>query len=95
MDECGYRIPQSFTMTPAHPSFSKSMYRRKFISLSFNQYIPSKRHRFGVKFFILCDCKTKYILDFIVYTGTDTEIEKINNLGVARSIVMTQMKPYL
>ena len=63
--------------------------------LSFKQYIPSKRHRFGVKFFILCDCKTKYILDFIVYTGADTDIEKINNLGISGSIVMTLMKPYL
>ena len=26
--------------------------------LSFKQYIPSKRHRFGVKLFILCDCLT-------------------------------------
>ena len=26
--------------------------------LKFKQYIPSKRHRFGVKIFILCDCDT-------------------------------------
>ncbi len=63
--------------------------------LSFKQYIPSKRHRFGVKLFILCDCETKYILDFIIYTGADTQIELINNLGISGSVVMTLMKPYL
>ncbi|CAF3127116.1 unnamed protein product [Rotaria sp. Silwood2] len=62
--------------------------------LSFKQYIPKKRRRFGVKLFILCDCETKYILDFIIYTGADIEIERINNLGVSGSIVMTLMKPY-
>lgn len=35
----------------------------------FKQFISSKRSRFGIKIFILCDCKTNYILDFIIYTG--------------------------
>ena len=26
--------------------------------LVFKQYIPTKRHRFGIKLFVLCDCKT-------------------------------------
>ena len=30
--------------------------------LSFKQYIPSKRHRFGVKLFMLCDCDTEFVL---------------------------------
>lgn len=30
--------------------------------LSFIQYIPSKRHRFGIKSFVICDCETGYIL---------------------------------
>ena len=44
--------------------------------LTFKQYIPSKRSRFGIKLFVLCDCKTGTILDFIVYTGTDIDIPK-------------------
>lgn len=37
--------------------------------LSFKQYIPSKRNnRFGIKSFILCDCKNGYVLYFLVYT---------------------------
>jgi hypothetical protein len=30
------------------------------------QYIPSKRHRFGIKIFILCDCETGFVLDHTV-----------------------------
>ncbi|KAK9717154.1 Transposase IS4 [Popillia japonica] len=37
--------------------------------LAFKQYIPSKRHRFGVKLFEICDAETGYILDLIIYTG--------------------------
>lgn len=35
--------------------------------LSFRQYIPSKRNRFGIKSFTLCNCKTGYMQDVIVY----------------------------
>lgn len=62
--------------------------------LSFKQFIPSKRSRFGIKTFVLCDCKTGYVLDFIVYTGTTTEID-VHNLGKSGDIVATLMKPYL
>jgi len=37
--------------------------------LSFKQYIKSKRHRFGIKLYVICDCETDFILNFIVYTG--------------------------
>ncbi|KAJ8926259.1 hypothetical protein NQ314_021380 [Rhamnusium bicolor] len=42
--------------------------------LAFRQYIPSKRHRFGIKLFMLCDSKTRVCLDFIIYTGATTEL---------------------
>ena len=63
--------------------------------LLFKQYIPSKRHRFGVKLFVLCDCKTKFILDFIVYTGSTIETKDFPSLGISGSIVMTLMEKYL
>lgn len=63
--------------------------------LAFKQYIPKKRHRFGVKFFIIVDCKTGVILDFIIYVGSGTEIDNYEELGISGSIVMTLMKPYL
>ncbi|XP_047103698.1 piggyBac transposable element-derived protein 4-like [Schistocerca piceifrons] len=62
--------------------------------LSFKQYISSKRSIFGMKTFVLCDCKIAYVVDFIVYTGTTKEIE-VHNLGKSGNIVATLMKPYL
>ena len=38
--------------------------------LRFKQYIPSKRHRFGLKLFVLCDCETGIILNVLIYTGS-------------------------
>lgn len=43
----------------------------------FKQYIPSKRHRFGIKFFVLCDCETGYILDLLIYVGEAMDINKL------------------
>lgn len=64
--------------------------------LAFKQYIPSKRHRFGIKLFLLCDCETGYILDFIIYTGSNTEIKIFNeDLKITGNIVYTLMEPYL
>lgn len=34
----------------------------------FKQYIPSKRHCFGIKLFVLHDCKSGFFLDFSGYT---------------------------
>ncbi|XP_071050798.1 piggyBac transposable element-derived protein 4-like [Onthophagus taurus] len=63
--------------------------------LSFKQYIPSKRHRFGIKLFVLCDVETGFILDFIVYTGSSTEINNIAGLGISGSITTTLLEPHL
>lgn len=63
--------------------------------LCFKQFISSKRHRFGVKLFILCDCETGAILDFIVYTGSTTEMITFEELGISGSVVMTLLQPYL
>ena len=58
--------------------------------LAFKQFIPTKHHRFGIKAFVICDCQTGVVLDFIVYTGS---LDK--NLGKFGCVVMTLMKPYL
>lgn len=64
--------------------------------LSFKQYIPSKRHRFGIKLFVLCDCETGYILDFIIYCGATSDIQEYDTqLGKSGNIVFTLMQPYL
>lgn len=63
--------------------------------LSFKIYIPSKRHRFGIKLFVLCDVLTGYILDVIVYTGSQSDYEMVENLGISGSVVKTMMNDYL
>lgn len=64
--------------------------------LSFKQYIPSKRSRFGIKSFVLCDCKTGYVLDLIVYTDLSSEVRTFSEkLGKSGNIVATLMQPYL
>ncbi|CAF1256758.1 unnamed protein product, partial [Didymodactylos carnosus] len=63
--------------------------------LSWKQYIPLKRARFGFKFFMLCDMND-YILDFIIYTGRDTSYsEKFSDLPLSSRIVMTLVEDYL
>lgn len=63
--------------------------------LQFKQYIPTKRHRYGVKFLVLCDCRTGFVLDFIIYTGSETDIVCHRELGIAGSVVMRLMQPHL
>uniref|UniRef100_A0A674BS31 PiggyBac transposable element-derived protein domain-containing protein n=1 Tax=Salmo trutta TaxID=8032 RepID=A0A674BS31_SALTR len=63
--------------------------------LVFPQYIPSKRHRFGVKFFVMLDMKTGFVQDIIVYTGSTTDIKHYEGLGVPGSVVMTMLAPHL
>ena len=55
--------------------------------LSFKQYIPSKRHRFGIKIFVMCDCESGMILDMIIYSGRDTDVEIDQHLGLSGSVV--------
>lgn len=64
--------------------------------LSFKQFIKSKRHRFGIKFFVLCDVETDYILDFIIYTGAETRLLPYDiNIGISGGVVKTLIAPYL
>ena len=40
--------------------------------LSWKQYIPSKRARYGIKSYEICESSSGYIWDFFVYTGKNT-----------------------
>lgn len=64
--------------------------------LSFKQYIPSKRNRFGIKSYMLCDCKTGYVQDIIVYCGRSTTIENAaTGIGKSGAIVLSLLRPFL
>jgi len=41
--------------------------------LSWIQYIASKRARFGVKFYTLCESQSGYIWNSVLYTGKGTQ----------------------
>lgn len=40
--------------------------------LQWRQYIPSKRARYGIKIYVVCESSTSYICNFIIYTGKGT-----------------------
>ncbi|CAK9832794.1 PiggyBac transposable element-derived protein 4 [Anthophora retusa] len=72
-------------VTELKNAFSKSFYPYEYLCIDeslllykgrlfFKQYIPTKRSRFGIKSFVICDCKTGYILDLIIYSGKNTDI---------------------
>lgn len=61
--------------------------------LHFRQYIPSKRHRYGVKLFKLCD-PNGYTYRLSVYTGQNfTNLDK--NRGLAEKVVLQLLNDYL
>ncbi|XP_018400066.1 PREDICTED: piggyBac transposable element-derived protein 4-like [Cyphomyrmex costatus] len=61
--------------------------------LVFKQFLPLKRHRFGIKLFELVDCETGFILNFVIYTGANTDYEKFG-LGITGDIVAHFLKPH-
>lgn len=63
--------------------------------VGFRQYIRTKRHRFGLKIFVLCDCRRGCVLDMILYTGQGTDIQKNDPLGVSGAVVREMMGSYV
>jgi hypothetical protein len=62
--------------------------------LSWKQFIPTKRTRFGL--ITLCEAKTGYVWNTLIYTGKDTRWdEKYRDYGVATSAVLTLLEPLL
>ena len=51
--------------------------------------------KFGIKRFQLVNCETKFILDFIVYTGSTTEYQVTSEFEMSGSVVMELMQWYL
>ena len=64
--------------------------------LSFKQFLPSKRARYGVKLYKLCDRATGYTSSFMVYEGKDSHVEPENcpdYIGSAGKIVWELVSP--
>jgi len=63
---------------------------------SFKQYIPSKRNRFGIKSFVLCDKEFGFVQDFIIYDESLSNITNGNaNIEKSGNTVVQFVKPYL
>ncbi|XP_029833924.2 piggyBac transposable element-derived protein 4 [Ixodes scapularis] len=60
--------------------------------LSWKQYLPLKRSRFGVKFFLLCE--SGYISNLIVYTGKGTVTPDADS-AMGTKVVLSLMEPFL
>ena len=56
----------------------------------FIQYMPNKPDKFGIKFWILAEVKSKYCLNIRPYLGKDEE--RVDSLGT--HVVMNLMEPY-
>lgn len=64
--------------------------------LSWIQYIASKRARFGIKSYMLCESSTGYIWNSVIYTGKGTKFNpRYSNYGMATSSVLTLLEPLL
>lgn len=66
-------------------------------NLSWKQYIPSKRRRFGIKMFALCESATGYVYNFFLYTGATTIYGDSNypNEPISSRIVLELIHPLL
>jgi Transposase IS4 len=60
------------------------------------QFNPKKRARFGIKIFVLCDCETKFVLNFIPYQGKTTPFDSnlIQELGSGGAAVVALAQKY-
>lgn len=64
--------------------------------LSWKQYIPLKRARFGIKSYFLCESKSGYIWSSLIYTGKGTIIDsEFPDLPLSSQVVINLMKPLL
>ncbi|CAN2388364.1 Transposase IS4, partial [Pristimantis euphronides] len=66
--------------------------------LKFRQYLPSKRARYGIKVYKLCESTSGYTFKFRIYEGKDRRIEPPNcppSLGISGKIVWDLVHPLL
>ncbi|XP_025752868.1 uncharacterized protein LOC102077962 [Oreochromis niloticus] len=59
----------------------------------FLQYIASKPDKFGIKFWVACDLKSKYICNVLPYLGKDPN--RPSGQRLSENVVMRLMEPFL
>jgi hypothetical protein len=66
--------------------------------LSFKMYLPLKASKFGIKTYELCDSKSGYLWSFLVYTGSETQLNSKlirENTNKTTSIILHLVEPLL
>lgn len=63
--------------------------------VSFRQYIPSKRARFGIKSFVLAEAITGYVYAHHVYIGEEKRAAELAQMSITENIVMVLMSGLL
>ena len=64
--------------------------------LSWIQFIASKRARFGIKSFMLCESSSGYIWNSVLYTGKGTKFSpRFSDFGMATASVLSLIEPLL
>lgn len=64
--------------------------------LGWRQYIATKRARFGIKIFALCESKSGYVWSTIIYTGKTTLFDpEFRGQPISAQVVLSLMKPLL
>jgi hypothetical protein len=66
--------------------------------LSFRQYVPLKRSRFGIKYFALVDVESKFLVKLFIYLGKGTVLcstASVKEFGYGGSTVLTLMQDFL
>jgi hypothetical protein len=59
-------------------------------------YVPSKYARFGIKSFELCEAKSGYVWNFVIYIGEDTAFDcTLRNEPCGSKVVLDLMGPLL
>ena len=58
---------------------------------AFIQYMPQKPSKFGIKFWMICDTQTSYVLQAYPYIG---RVENRGQAGLGEHVVMELMAPY-
>lgn len=63
--------------------------------ISFRQFIPSKRTRYGIKVWALAESDTSYLANFQIYVGGEpTVLNEECAYGLSTAIVLRLMEPY-
>lgn len=64
--------------------------------LSWKVYIPSKRSRFGIKSYQICESSTGYIWDLFIYIGDQTVFDdNLKDLAYGEKTILQLIKPLL